>query len=531
MKKALVALLIAVSVFGMLTSCGPKAEVSGDEFIIWNGAEPESLDPHLIEGVPEHRINMSIFEGLVADDPETSKPVPGVAESWSFNEDNTVITFKLRDDAVWSDGVKITAQTVKDSWIRALDPDLGGPYTWFPSMFLEGAGDYNSGEAGPEALGVKVIDDLTLEVSLIGPLPYAVEAFSHYSFGIVPIHAIEEFGDKWTSPENFVGNGPFVVKEWVPQDKVVVTKNDKYWDKEAVKLAQVTYLAVEDNNTGFNLFVNGEADWATTVPLDQMDAVKLRDDYQNSPQLGTYYYIFENKTAPFDDAKVRKALSMAIDRNTLVDKISKGGQIPAYAMVPPMAGYPGIDGFQEDVAAAQALLAEAGYPQGEGFPEFKILYNTSEGHQKIAEFIQQQWAENLGVDVTLTNMEWKTYLSERREHKFTVARAGWLGDYQDPNTFLDMFLAPDSLDGNWGGNDGRFDNARFDELIEQAATMPEGDARYDVLAEAEKIFIEDEMAVMPIYFYSSNNMIDTNKWGGWYSNTMDRHPTKGIYKK
>jgi len=218
-------------------------------------------------------------------------------------------------------------------------------------------------------------------------------------------------------------------------------------------------------------------------------------------------------------------LAMSFDRETLVEKVTKGGQVPATSMVPDMAGYPGVEGNGMDLDKARELLAEAGYPEGEGFPEFEILYNTNEAHKKVAEYMQEQWAENLGIESELVNQEWSTYLSNRRQGNFQIARAGWIGDYQDPNTFLDMFISGAAMNG------GNFSNERYDELIHQAARMPAGEERFEVLQEAESIFIEQEQAVIPIYHYTTNNMIDLDEWGGWYVNTMDYHPPKNIYKK
>ena len=249
MKKLLIALLMITVTFSAFAG-GDKEDAAGSEtgaeFIIVNGTEPESLDPHLISGVPEHRIYESIFEGLLAYDAETADGVPGLAESWTVSSDKLTYTFKLRK-TTWSDGVAITAKTVVDSWLRMLSPELAAPYAWFPAMFIAGAGDYNSGEAGPEAVKIKAVDDYTFEMTLVGPLPYVEGALPHYSFAIVPMHAIEKYGAAWTNPENFVGNGPFVLDTWKPQEELSVVPNDKYWDKEAVSLGRVTYLPIDDS--------------------------------------------------------------------------------------------------------------------------------------------------------------------------------------------------------------------------------------------------------------------------------------------
>ena len=528
MKKLLIVLLmalLAVSAFaaGQQGEGGGEAEMEEVEFIIANGAEPESLDPQLVSGVPEHRILMGLFEGLVRPDPETAEPLPAGAESWEVSSDGTVYTFQLREDAVWSDGTAITAQTYVDSWLRILNPETGAPYAWFPSMFIAGAAEYNAGEASADAVGVEAIDENTFQVELVGPLPYAIEAMSHYSFSPVPLHAIEEYGDEWTLPENFVGNGPYTLDRWQPQEDLSIVRNDAYWRDIGDAVTRVTFIPTDDNNTMHNMFLNGEVDWSTTVPTDQIQSARLRSDYHVSPYLGTYYYVFNTTREPLTDARVRRALAMSFNKQEIVEVITQAGQIPTDTMVPDMEGYPGIEGNELDVEEAQQLLADAGYPNGEGFPELTILYNTNEAHKKVAEYIQQQWLENLNIDVTLENQEWQTYLASRRAAEFDIARAGWIGDYRDPNTFLDMFVSGGAMNG------GRFTNERYDELVAEAARERNAEERYDMLTEAESILIEQEQAVAPIYHYVSVNMIDTaDTWDGWYENVMDWHPVSGV---
>jgi len=496
-------------------------------FRISNGAEPESLDPALIQGVPEHRIYETIFEGLVAIDPETALAIPGVAESWTISDDMTQYTFKLRKDAVWSDGVAITADDVVYSWLRILDPATAGPYAWFPCMFLAGAQAFNDGTAGPESVGIRALDDQTFQMDLIGPLPYSLDALTHYSFAIVPKHTIEKYGSAWTDPANFVGNGPFTLSDRVAQTSITAVKSPTYWDKDNVTLDKVIFYSSDSDTTNYNMYLNGELDWATNVPPDQLKAAEMRDDFQKAPQLATYYYVFQTQEAPINDVRVRKALSLAIDRTALVEGVTKAGQIPAWGIVTPMAGYEALPFPFEDqddaIAEAQRLLAEA-YPNG-NFPTISILYNTNEAHKQIAEFIQQEWKNNLGISVTLENQEWQTYLSNRNQGNFLVARAGWVGDYTDPNTFLDMFLTGGGMNG------GKYSNEIYDILINESARMEAGAERLGVLRTAEYTMINEDQAIMPLYYYVTMNMVDTNKWGGWFNNTRDYHPLKDIYLK
>jgi len=500
----------------------------GTVFKIANMADPASLDPAFIQGVPGYRVNLSLFEGLVGINPETAEPIPGLAESWDVSEDKTVWTFHLRQ-AQWSDGSPITAHDVVYSWLRELDPETASPYAWFPCQFIQGATDYNNGDAASDTVKIKALDDHTFQVVLVGPIPFFLEALQHFAFNIVPKQAIEQWGSDWTQTEHFVGNGPFVLTKRVPQSLIEVVPNKYYWDKENVNLDKIIYLSSADANTNYNMYVNGEVDWDTTAPTDQLSAISMRDDFHKHSLLGVYYYVFNTQRVPFDNENIRKALSLAVDRDALVDGVTKGGELPAYGMVPAMENYEAIQSPFEDhadaVAEAQELLADAGYPDGQGLPEITILYNTSDNHKAIAEFIQQEWKKNLGITAILQNEEWSTYLNDRSTHNFDVARAGWVGVYQDPSTFLDMFISTSAE------NDGQYVNEQFDTLEKGANLLPSGLDRLGVLRTAESLLIQSDQAVMPLYNYVSLNLIDTEKWGGWFPNTMDYHPLKTIYKK
>ena len=496
-------------------------------FTISNGAEPESLDPAEIQGTPEHRIYMTLFEGLVSIDPKTGNAAPGVAESWDVNEDDTQYTFHLRK-TTWSDGVPITADDVVYSWLRELNPETGAPASWFPGRFVVGAEAYNSGEASEEAVQIRALDDYTFQVDLIGPFPFFIDALEHYSFAIVPKHTIEEFGDKWTSVENIVSNGPFVLEERVPQSYISVVPNDKYWDKDNVKLDRVVILTTDDENTSYNMYINNEIDWLTNVPTDKIDSAKMKDSYHVNAQLGTYYFNFQIKKFPLDNILVRKAIQYAIDRDAIVEGVTKAGEVPAWGLVPPLADYPTLDKpFDDDeeaTAMAQEYLAEAGYPNGVGLPTITLLYNTSDSHKKVAEFIQQELKTKLGIKIELVNEEWGTYIADKSSGNYMLGRAGWYGDFQDPTTFLNVFTTA-------AASGGQFASAEYDDLLERASLTKTPSTRLDLLRQAEELLVNEDAAIMPIYYFVTSNMIDTDKWGGWYQNTMDYHPLKDIYLK
>lgn len=510
----------------LFSSCGQK-EITVDQaaFVINNGAEPQTLDPSHIQGNVEHRLYTALFEGLVTYDPKTSRALPGIAESWSFSEGGTVLTFKLRK-AQWSDGVPLTAKDFVGGWLRTLAPETGAEYAYLIGTVVKGAEEYNGGTGKAEDVGIKALDDRTFQVSLKGPVPYAVDMMAHYAFAGLPMHAIEKYGDEWIKPANWVGDGPFVLKEWKPQEYIFVAKNPKYWDARNVKLESLKFLPIEDLRTSYNMFKNGEIDWDPHVLNEVLDEVKLRRDYQVGPQFSTYYYIFNTTRKPLDDVRVRKALAMSIDKKGLVDKVTKAGQIPADALVAPMEGYTPATGNPFNVEEAKQLLAAAGYPNGQGFPKLTVIYNTSDNHKRTAEYVQAEWKRNLGIDVALQNQEWKTFLDTRsNSHDFDISRAGWIADYVDPSTYLDMFLSTS------GNNDGLYSNPRYDELCKKAVTMAAGPERNAVLGQAENIFITEDQGIIPFYYYVAQNMIDLDTWGGWFTNPLDVHEWKYIYRK
>lgn len=529
MRRIALVLLALCMVLPMFAGGGQEEPADQKEEVVFirnNGTEPQSLDPHHIEGVPEHNIYMCLFEGLVTYHPETLDPMPAVAESWESSNNGLTWTFHLRKDAKWSDGVPITAHTFVESWLRFLDPKTAAVYAYLPGKVIKGAWDYNNGECGPEGVAIRALDDYTFQFDLVGPAPYTLKMLPHYSFSIVPLHAIEKYGDEWIHPENFVGNGPYTLDKWIPHDKIVFTPNETYWDRETVKLDKVIFYPLEDENTTLNMYNQGDIDWIERVPNARLEEMKLSDDYINDATLVTYYYQFNQTKEPWTDARVRKALAMCIDRTEICDRITRTGEFPAYGITPSLPGYPALKCFKEDVKEAKKLLAEAGFPDGKGFPKFNLIYNTDERHKNIAEYCQQKWEEILGIECTIENQEWATFINNRQNQQFDVARSAWGGDYPDPNTFLQ-----DLLDSESGNNDGKYANSEFDALLKKASLMPGGPERFAVLEKAERIAFEQDMAVIPFYHYSQAHWIDLDEWGGWYTNVLDIHPYKFIYKK
>jgi oligopeptide transport system substrate-binding protein len=339
----------------------------------------------------------------------------------------------------------------------------------------------------------------------------------------VPRWAIEAHGKDWVKPGKIVSNGAFRLTSWVPQRELVLERNPQHWDAANIRLQRVVFLPTDDVNTAYKQFLAGDSDWIPTVPPAQLDGAKSRPEYYVSPYLGTYYFRFNVTKAPVSDLRVRKALSMAVDRESLTRYVTKAGEIPASTFVPAgMRGYEGVTGLPFDVAGAKKLLAEAGYPEGKGFPKVELLYNTNELHRVITQAVQQMWKEHLGIQVELANVEWKVYLARQSSLDYQVSRAGWIGDYVDPNTFLDMWVS------GGGNNQTGWSSKRYDELIGQAAcTIVNAKDRMQALQQAERMLVVDEVPILPLFTYVNKGM-RSRRVTGWHPNILDQHPLKYI---
>jgi oligopeptide transport system substrate-binding protein len=504
-----------------LPSLSPGAEEQ--VFRINNTAEPESLDPGVVTGVPEHRILSNLFEGLTTTDPRDLSPQPGMAASWTVSQDGLTYTFKLRE-ARWTDGKPVTAHDFVYAWERVLNPKMGAKYAQ-QLFYLKNGEDYNKGRITDFGqVGARALDERTLQVTLRCPTAYFLDLTSFYTLFPVPRWAIETHGKDWVKPGKIVSNGPFRLVSWVPQKELVLEKNPQHWDATTVKLRKVEFIPTDDINTAYKQFLAGESEWIPTVPPAQLDAARSRPEFYVSAYLGTYYFRFNVTRPPQNDLRVRKALSMAVDRESLTKFVTKAGEIPSSTFVPAsMRGYEGVKGLPFDVVAAKKLLAEAGYPDGKGFPKVELLYNTNELHRVITQAVQQMWKEHLGIQVEITNVEWKVYLSRQSGLDYQISRAGWIGDYVDPNTFLEMWIT------RGGNNQTGWSSKRYDELIAQAACkIVNAKDRMKALQEAEQILVAEEVPIMPLFTYVNKGML-SRRVKGWHANILDQHPLKYIY--
>lgn len=511
-------LFIALIVFGFMSfhrsrSQRPlRVDVATREghYLVGNGAEPATLDPHLATGTPEHHIFDALFEGLVTPTVENSDADgPGVASSWDTSDYTTWI-FHIRPEAKWSDGTPLTAHDFVWSYQRMLSPALGAEYAEM-LFLLKNASEFNKGQVKHfSEVGVQAVDDRTLKLTLNGPAPYLPSMLKHYAWYPLPRHVIERFGKMtdrdthWTRAGNHVGNGAFKLKEWRFTHSITVERNPHYWDAATVKLNQISFIPIVSDSTEERAFRDGQIHKTETMPLAQVPVYREKhpEYFHENALLSTYFYRVNTTKAPMNNKLVRKALAMAIDREGLIRNVLRAGQKPTTGFTPPGAGQgyepPNVLSFNID--EARRLLAEAGYPGGKGFPKSEILINTNEAHRTIAEAIQEMWKKNLGIDVSVLNQDWSVYLDTQRKLNYQICRAGWVGDYLDPFTFLSLWQTGD------GNNQTGWSNKKYDELMQSSLREPDLTKRLAMLKEAETILL-DELPVLPIYWYVRNFLL------------------------
>ena len=505
----------------------------GNVFYLGGGSEPESIDPGKAYDSPGLGVTRNIFEGLMRYDPRTLDPLPGVAASYEKSEDGTHYLFLLRREARWSDGSPVTAHDFEWSWKRVLRPETAAQYAAL-LWDLKNGRAFAEGRVPEEAVGVKALDDHTLEVTLERPIPWFLEVLSFGPF--TPVHrgAVEAHGTNWTRPENIVTNGPFHLSRWVISYQIELVKSETYWGKDEVSLDKAVFVISDDAHAMMRLFRAGELDWIgsdVAPPQEYLSFLKTKDDFHTSQSLATYYLIFNlreetpaQRASPLLDKRVRKALDMAVDKDAIVQFVTRGGQRAARSIVPDYfleRGYRPPPGNAYDPQGARDLLAAAGYgPGGKPFPVIEFTYNTNESHRQVAEAIQQMWRKELGIHVQLVNQEWKVFMSNRNEGYFQLSRAGWTGDFQDPYSFLALFL------GDADMNASRWKNEEYDRLVDQALAEQDQQKRYELYARAEAILL-DELPIIPIYFYSSNTLLGS--WvGGYHPTPQNIHPLRDI---
>ena len=532
--RRLLAVFFFTAILLVLCLAGCARREPPADLVIINGNEPESLDPAIITGQPEMRVAQALFEGLTRVDPQTGGAIPGLAERWEISPDGTAYTFHLRTNLTWSTGETITADDVVYSWLRAMDPLTASDYAG-EFYFVKNGENFNTGKIKDTAqVGVHAMDQLTVRVELNQPTTFFLDLCAMPVMSVVPRRCIEKFGDAWIKASPMPVSGPYALSYWRLNDKVRLHKNPRYWDAANTQVETIDLLPVGSPNVALNLYSRGQADivWdKELVPTELMDVLLPRPDFHTFNFLATYFFRFNLTRKPFDDPRVRRALALAVDKNRIVSRITRSGEKPAAGLVPPgTANYPPLPeqlGFNPE--QARKLLAEAGYPGGQGFPHFQYTFDAAAGgaaklHAKVAVELQQMWHAELGIEMELRQLEWKVYLNAQSQLDYDVSRSSWIGDYNDANTFLDMFMSDN------GNNRTGWKSPRFDALLREANQQTDVTARAKLLQQAETLLVGETAAIVPLFYYVGVSYYDTNRIQGIYPNMLDQHPLQFIRK-
>ncbi|MEZ6017928.1 MAG: peptide ABC transporter substrate-binding protein [Planctomycetota bacterium] len=538
---ALLALVLAAAVAATRGTSLPPADL-----VFNNGTEIQTLDPATVTGIPEGRVMRMLHEGLVISHPKTLEPVPALAERWDISDDGLVYTFYLRKNARWSNGDPLTSADLMWSYERFLSPKTAAEYA-YQLWYVKGARaftldvDANGDPVHPfSTVGITAPDDYTVRFELDAPTAFFMEIMAFYAQFPVNRKCIEEaqrdfpstWRQEWVKPERLVCNGPYIVEFRRINDRIRVRKNPYYWNRDEIALETIDVLAVESYTTMLNMYLTGEVHYIDRIASNVVQDLVPREDFVPEPYLGSYFYRVNVTKPPCDDKRVRRALALVIPRRQICEMITKSGQLPSLSLVPP--GLPGytrasmrtaatasdanepVTDAAADRAEAKRLMAEAGFgPGGKPFPTLEIHYNTSEAHRDIALVIADAWSRELGIDAKLLNQEWKVYLDTQSNLGYDVSRSAWIGDYADPNTFIDLFVT--------GGENNKtgWSNAEYDRLVRAAARELDPTQRMALLGAAEALLME-ELPILPIYSYATQDVYSP-RFGGFYSNLKDEH--------
>lgn len=510
MKKWILGFAATLTLALVLAGCGGDSS-SGDiedipqEMTVNVSTEPPTLDPAKSTDTASNWIITHVFEGLYTNDKE-GNPELGVAEEVDISEDGKTYTFTIRDDAKWSDGSPVTANDFEYAWKRVLNPATGSEFAFY-LHYIKGAEDYNKDKGSADDVGVEALDEQTLEVELHSPIGYFEKLLAHSVYLPVQQDLVEDNEDWAGEAEGYISNGPFKMTEWKHDSRVIIEKNDAYYDKDVVNLDKISFEMVNDATTYYQMYVSDELDFIMNLPTDIIETVQDDEEYQAMEYFGTYMYLFNVDKEPFTNENIRKAFAMAINREDLTDKVAKAGEEPAYSMVPfgvdtPEGDFREEGGayFEENAEEAKELLEKGMEEEGwDELPEVALSYNTDENHKKLAEAVQEMIKKNLDVDLKLNNQEWKTYLESANQGNFQMARMGWVGAFVDPVVMLDYYL------GNSPNNRTNWVNETYDELMDESKMELDDEKRYDLLHEAEEILME-EMPFMPVNFNTNTYM-------------------------
>jgi oligopeptide transport system substrate-binding protein len=523
---------LALATAFLLAGCKP-AERRAD-LVIVNGGEPESLDPAIVTSYSDMRVTKALFEGLLRLEGTNARPIPALAHQWDVSDDKTVYTFHIRSNLTWSTGEPITADDVFFSWKRALDPATAADYAG-QLFYIKNAEAFYSGTVKDFAqVGLAVIDPWTFRVELEAPTPFFLDLCCFPTLAVVPRQVMDKLGDQWLSAKPLPVSGPYELVYWKLNDRIRLKKNERYWDAPNTRSTIIDVLPTTSPNVALNLYETGIADivWdKDLIPTELLDVLKKRPDFHTFDYLGTYFFRFNVTRKPFDDPRVRRAFALATDKSRLTRKLTQGGEKPAAHFVPDgTANYEPPEGLAYDPLAGRKLLADAGYPEGRGFPVVQYTFFSSAGgaakmQGKVAIELQQMWKENLGVLIELRQIERKIFYSAQSRLDFDLTASSWVGDYNDPNTFLDLYMS------NSGNNRTGWKSPRYDSLIRQANRQLDPQARITMLQEAEHLLVSEEVPVVPLFFYVGFNYFDPNTVTGMHQNVLDEHPFQELGKR
>ncbi len=512
---------------GILAGCSRKIDRA--DLIIINGKEVESLDPAIITGQPDTRIALTLFEGLTRFNEVHAQAEPGLAERWDISSDRRIYTFHLRTNGVWSTGEPIVAEDVLYSWLRVLNPMTAADYAG-NLYYIKNAEEYNTGKLTNAAdVAVHALDRYTVQVELVNPTPFFLELCAFQTHAVMPRWTIEKYGDRWIHARPLPSSGAYQLIDWRLEDRVSIRKNPNYWDAANVQMNRVDLMPANSPATALNLYLTKQVDivWdKDVIPAELVDLLKKRRDFHVFDYLGSYFVRCNVTRKPFDDVRVRKAFALVIDKKRITERVTRGGERPVSFLVPPGIGnYKSPEGLGFSPEEARRLLSEAGYPGGKGFPRVSYHFNTSRSHEMIGIELQEMWRRELGVEVELRSMEWKTYLRAQSELDFDLSRSSWVGDYNDPNTFLDMFMSANP------NNRTGWKNPQFDEWMRKANATDEPVQRAKYLSEAETLIVRTDLPILPLYIYVGFNLFDPDEITGLHNNIRDEHPIRTIKKR
>lgn len=534
MKKVLILLLAFIMVFTLTACIGNDVGSEGGETLdisVCFASEPTTIDPALNTAIDGGIMLNHVFEGLmkwVDDGSGKAVLAPGTAKNYDISDDKLVYTFHLREGVLWSDGEPVTAYDFEYAWKRLVDPNTAADYSYIADCVMNGPEIIYDHAMDPADLGAVALDDTTFQVTLHTPIPYFEEIAAFPALFPVRKDIIEEFKDQWTfDPATFIGNGPYMVNKWVHNSYILLVKNPNYYDAEKIGPDSISFALMDDNNAKLTAFNSGELDFNEGYPAGEVSALMDSGQLKINDSIGTYYACFNAQKPPFDNALVREAFLLTIDRNFIVKQITKTGEIAAAAFIPPSiydAGGPGTcfrekGGDYYDISEeqhkancdrARELMVRAGFPGGKDFPMVEYLYNPGDTHRVIGEALQNMWETELGVTVTLKKQDWSSLFEAKAKGEFSIVRNGWFADYNDPITFLDMWVT------GGGNNDAKYKNPDYDALIREAKSSADYETRMELLHEAETILMND-CVVAPIYYYTNAYMVNEKIKGIYYA--------------